>query len=143
LKLKKAEDNFWNALSGFSGLATMLPVMLSEGVNKKRIDLLKLSEICSANTSRIFGLFPKKGTIMERSDADLTIIDMVKEQRVTPDILNSHSDYTIYDGWKLKGWPVMTIVRGKVVMEDGKVDQTNIGHGNFVKISPNYQQKSK
>ena len=143
LKLKKAEDNFWNALSGFSGLATMLPVMLSEGVNKKRIDLLKLSEICSANTSRIFGLFPKKGTIMEGSDADLTIIDMVKEQRVTPDILNSHSDYTIYDGWKLKGWPVMTIVRGKVVMEDGRVDQTNIGHGNFVKISPNYQQKSK
>jgi dihydropyrimidinase len=112
--------------------------MLSEGVNKKRIDLLKLSEVCSANTSRIFGLFPKKGTIMEGSDADLTIIDLAKEQTVTPDILNSHSDYTIYDGWRLKGWPIMTIVRGKIVMENGKVDQANIGHGNFVKISPNY-----
>jgi len=143
LKLKKAEGNFWNAPSGFSGLATMLPVMLSEGVNKEKVDLLKLSEICSANASRIFGLFPKKGTIMKGSDADLTIVDMVKEQTVTPDILNSHSDYTIYDGWKLKGWPVMTIVRGKVVMEDGKVDQTNIGHGNFVQISPNYQLKSE
>jgi dihydropyrimidinase len=68
---------------------------------------------------------------------------MIKEQTVTPDILNSYSDYTIYDGWKLKGWPVMTIVRGKVVMEDGKVDQTNIGHGNFVQIFPNYQPKSE
>ncbi|HJU78838.1 MAG TPA: amidohydrolase family protein, partial [Nitrososphaeraceae archaeon] len=138
-KLKKAEGNFWNAPSGFSGLATMLPVMLSEGVNKKRIDLLKLSEVCSANTSRIFGLYPKKGTIMEGADADLTIIDLVKEQTVTPDILNSHSNYTIYDGWRLKGWPVMTIVRGKVVMEDGEVDHTNIGHGNFVQITPEYQ----
>lgn len=140
-KLKNADGNFWNAPSGFSGLATMLPVMLCEGVNKKRIDLLKLSEVCSANTSRIFGLYPKKGTIMEGSDADLTIIDLSKEQTVTPDILNSHSDYTIYDGWRLKGWPIMTIVRGKIVMENGKVDQANIGHGNFVKISPNYRQE--
>jgi dihydropyrimidinase len=143
LKLKNAEGNFWNAPSGFSGLATMLPVMLSEGVNKKRIDLLKLSEVCSANTSRIFGLFPKKGTIMQGSDADLTIVDLEIEQTVTPDLLNSHSDYTIYDGWRLKGWPVMTIVRGKTVMENGKVDQTNIGHGNFVQIASNYQRKSQ
>lgn len=143
LKLKNAKGNFWDAPSGFSGLATMLPVMLSEGVNKKRIDLLKLSEVCSGNTSRIFGLFPKKGTIMEGSDADLTIVDLVMEQTVTPDILNSHSDYTIYDGWKLKGWPIMTIVRGKVVMENGKVDKTYIGHGNFVQTSSNYYQKSQ
>lgn len=141
LKSKKAEGNFWNAPSGFSGLATMLPVMLSEGVNKKRIDLIRLSEICSANASRIFGLFPKKGTIMEGSDADLTLVDMEKEQTVTPDILNSRSDYTIYDGWKLKGWPIMTIVRGKIVMEDGKVDKTLIGHGNFVETGKTSQEE--
>jgi dihydropyrimidinase len=119
----------------------MLPVMLSEGVNKKRIDLIRLSEICSANASKIFGLFPKKGTIMEGSDADLTLVDMEKEQTVTPDILNSHSDYTIYDGWKLKGWPIMTIVRGKIVMEDGKIDKTYIGHGNFVETAKTSQQE--
>jgi len=141
LKRKKAEGNFWDAPSGFSGLATMLPVMLSEGVNKKRIDLVRLSEICSANASRIFGLFPKKGIIMEGSDADLTLVDMEKEQTVTPDILNSHSDYTIYDGWKLKGWPVMTIVRGKIIMEDGKIDKTYIGHGNFVETAKTSQQE--
>jgi dihydropyrimidinase len=137
LERKKANGNFWNAPSGFSGLATMLPVMLSEGVNKKRVDLIRISEICSANASRIFGLFPRKGTIMEGSDADLTIVDLEKEQTVSPDILNSHSDYTIYDGWKLRGWPVMTIVRGKTVMEDGKVDQSYIGHGNFIETAKN------
>ncbi|HEY7227123.1 MAG TPA: dihydroorotase family protein [Nitrososphaeraceae archaeon] len=139
LETKKAKGNYWNALSGFPGLATMLPVMLSEGVNKKRVDLTRISEICSANTSRIFGLFPKKGTIMEGSDADLTIVDLDKEQPVSPDILNSHSDYTIYDGWKLTGWPVMTIVRGRIVMEDGIVDQSNIGHGNFIETAKNSQ----
>ncbi|TLX69142.1 MAG: dihydroorotase [Thaumarchaeota archaeon] len=135
LEIKKARGNFWNVPSGFSGLGTMLPVMLSEGVNKKSIDLVRISEICSANASRIFGFFPQKGTIMEGSDADLTIVDMEKEQRVSSDLLNSHSDYTIYEGWKLKGWPVMTIVRGKVVMEDGKVDQKNIGHGKFIETT--------
>ena len=139
LKTKKAKGYFWNVLSGFPGLATMLPVMLSEGVNKKRVDLTRISEICSANASRIFGLFPKKGTIMEGSDADLTIVDLDKEQTVSPDILNSHSDYTIYDGWKLTGWPIMTIVRGRIVMEDGIVDQSNIGHGNFIETAKNAQ----
>ena len=117
----------------------MLPVMLSEGVNKKRVDLIRISEICSANAARIFGLFPKKGTIVEGSDADLTIVDLHKERTVSPDILNSHSDYTIYDGWKLTGWPVMTIVRGRIVMEDGIVDESNIGHGNFIETAKNSQ----
>ena len=135
LKTKTANGNFWNALSGFPGLATMLPVLLSEGVNKKRVSLVKISEICSANASKIFGLFPKKGTITEGSDADLTIVDMNKEQIVTPESLNSNSDYSIYDGWKLKGWPIMTIVRGMIVMENGKVDKSCIGHGNFIKTN--------
>jgi dihydropyrimidinase len=139
LEIKKANGNYWNALSGFPGLATMLPVMLSEGVNKKRVDLIRISEICSANAARIFGLFPKKGTIVEGSDADLTIVDLHKERTVSPDILNSHSDYTIYDGWKLTGWPVMTIVRGRIVMEDGIVDESNIGHGNFIETAKNSQ----
>jgi dihydropyrimidinase len=135
LETKTANGNFWNAMSGFPGLATMLPVLLSEGVNKKRVSLVKISEICSANASKIFGLFPKKGTITEGSDADLTIVDMNKEQIVTPESLNSNSDYSIYDGWKLKGWPIMTIVRGMIVMENGKVDQSCIGHGNFIQTN--------
>jgi dihydropyrimidinase len=80
---------------------------------------------------------------MEGSDADLTIVDLEKEQTVSPDILNSHSDYTIYDGWKLRGWPVMTIVRGKTVMEDGKVNQSYIGHGNFIETAKNSRKLNR
>jgi len=57
---------------------------------------------------------------------------MEKEQVVTPDLLQSYSDYTIYDGWKLRGWPIMTIVRGKIVMEYGFVDPSAIGYGEYV-----------
>ena len=84
------------------------------------------------NTARIFGLFPKKGNIGINSDADLTIIDIDKELRVTPDLLQSFSDYSIYDGWKLRGWPIMTIVRGRIVMENGEIDEKMIGQGKFV-----------
>ncbi|MDP9197557.1 MAG: amidohydrolase family protein [Thermoproteota archaeon] len=134
LKMKVVDDDLWESLAGFPGVATMLPVMLSEGVNKNRISLERLSEVCSYNTARIFGMYPKKGTIKCGSDADLTIVDMEKEQVVTPDLLQSYSDYTIYDGWKLRGWPTMTIVRGRMVMENGHVDPLAIGYGGPVTI---------
>jgi dihydropyrimidinase len=132
LKTKIIQNDLWKSRSGFPGLATMLPVLLSEGVNKNRISLEKISEICCLNPSKIFRMFPRKGTIQNGSDADLTIIDLDKDQIVTPDLLQSYSDYTVYDGWHLRGWPVMTIVRGRLVMEDGCVDNQAIGHGKFV-----------
>lgn len=132
LNSKVVDHDLWKSLAGFPGLATMLPVMLSEGVNKNRITLERVSEVCSYNTARIFGMYPRKGTIKCGSDADLTIVDMEKEQIVTPDLLQSYSDYTIYDGWKLRGWPIMTIVRGKIVMDNGYVDPLSIGYGEHV-----------
>jgi dihydropyrimidinase len=132
LTTKVVDHDLWKSLAGFPGLATMLPVMLSEGVNKNRISIERVSEVCSYNTARIFGMYPKKGTIRCGSDADLTIVDMEKEQIVTPDLLQSYSDYTIYDGWKLRGWPIMTIVRGRIVMDFGFVNPSAIGHGEYV-----------
>ena len=110
----------------------MLPVLLSYGVNQDRINLERVAEVTSYNTARIFGIYPKKGTIQPGCDADLTLIDLNLEKKVTPELLQSYSDYTIYDGQRLKGWPVMTIVRGRVVMEDGNVDSEALGHGEFV-----------
>jgi dihydropyrimidinase len=78
-------------------------------------------------------MYPRKGTIQPGSDADLTIVDLDLEKKVTPELLQSYSDYTIYDGLKMKGWPIMTIVRGKVIMEDGQVDRSALGHGEFVR----------
>jgi dihydropyrimidinase len=118
---KIGKGDIWSALLGFPGVETMLPVMLSEGVNKGRISLERVVEVCSYNTARIFNLYPRKGTIAIGSDADLAIVDLHKKVKVSPDILHSTSDYTLYDGWTLEGWPTSTMVRGKVVMQDGNV----------------------
>jgi dihydropyrimidinase len=133
LSLKSGENkDVWTALAGFPGVATMLPVLLHYGVNFRQLSILRLAELTSYNTSRIFGMYPKKGTIQKGSDADLVIIDVDLVQKVTPDLLQSSSDYTIYDGIKLQGWPIITISRGKVIMENGMVFSENLGHGEFV-----------
>src|SRR5215207_7095894 len=132
LEMKMGKGDIWSALSGFPGIATMLPVLLSQGVNKHRIGIETVAEVTSYNTAKIFGIYPKKGTIQPGSDADLTIVDLDLEKTVRPDMLQSHSDYTIYDGWKLRGWPVMTIVRGKIIMEDGQIDDQGHEHGEFI-----------
>ena len=132
LSLKLGKRDLWTALSGFPGMGTMLPVLLSEGVNKDRITLERLVEITSYNTARAFDMYPSKGTIMNGSDADLTVIDLEMQKTVTPDLLLSSSDYTIYDGWKLTGWPVTTIVRGMIVVNDGLVDEKTLGHGKLI-----------
>jgi len=132
LSMKMGRGDVWSALAGFPGIATMLPVLLSRGVNEGRITIERVSEVTSYNTARIFGLYPKKGTIRQGSDADLIIIDLDLEQKVTPELLQSYSDYTIYDGWRMRGWPVMTMVRGEVIMQDGQVNNDTLGHGEFV-----------
>jgi dihydropyrimidinase len=132
LEMKMGKGDVWSALSGFPGIATMLPVLLSEGVNKSRISIERVAEVTSYNTARIFGLYPKKGTIQRGSDADFTIVDLNLEKTVTPELLHSYSDYTIYDGWKLRGWPVTTVVRGNVIMQDGEVANEALGHGEFI-----------
>ncbi len=132
LSLKQGKGDMWTALSGFPGMGSMLPVLLSEGVNKDRITLERLVEVTSYSTAKIFDMFPSKGTIVNGSDADLTIIDLDMQKTVTPDLLMSSSDYTIYDGWKLTGWPVTTIVRGMIVMNDGLVNENALGHGKLI-----------
>jgi dihydropyrimidinase len=132
LDMKTGKGDIWSALSGFPGVATMLPVLLSQGVNEHRIGIERVAEVTSYNTAKIFGIYPKKGTVQPGSDADLTIVDLELEKTVRPEMLQSYSDYTIYDGWKLRGWPVMTIARGKIIMEAGQVDNQALGHGEFI-----------
>ena len=64
------------------------------------------------------------------------MIDLDLTKKVSPDILQSSSDYTIYDGYELQGWPILTISRGKIIMENGNVYTENKGHGEFVKLGP-------
>ncbi|MDE1844309.1 MAG: dihydroorotase family protein [Thaumarchaeota archaeon] len=131
LNLKLGGENIWSALAGFPGMGTMLPILLSEGVNKGKINLQQLSNMTSLNTAQIFGMYPKKGTIQKSSDADIVLVDLKKEGKVSAETIDGFSDYTVYEDWNLKGWPVKTIVRGTVVAEDFKI-VVKPGYGKFV-----------
>jgi dihydropyrimidinase len=131
LKLKLGGNDVWGALAGFPGIGTVIPILLSEGVNKNRITLEQLVRFTSNNAANIFAMYPKKGTLEKGSDADITMIDMKKENKVSNELFGGFSDYIVYEGKNLKGWPVKTIVRGEIVAEDFEV-VGKIGHGKLV-----------
>jgi dihydropyrimidinase len=116
----KSED-LWNSRPGLPGLSFLLPVLLSEGVNKGRIAMEDVSQLTARGPAKLFGLFPRKGVIEIGSDADLVIVDLDKEVQVGPAMLRGVSDYTPYEGFTMKGWPVMTIARGRVIFRGGEV----------------------
>ncbi len=120
---KKDKGNtIWDAPPGLGNLTEMtLPVLLSEGVNKGRISIEKLVDLCCYSPARIFGLYPRKGGIVVGADADLVILDENERRKVSPQILHSLCDWSPYDGWELKGWPVATFLRGQAVAKNGKI----------------------
>ena len=120
-KRDKKTGSIWKSAAGFPGTATILPVLLSEGVHRRGISLTRIAEITALNPARIFGVFPQKGTIAVGSDADFTIVDLDKEQTLTPDMLQGNSDYSLYEGREMKGWPVATVIRGRLVMRNGEI----------------------
>ena len=104
---------------GLPGIETSLPLVVTRGVGKQ-ISLRTMVDVLSTNPAKIFGLYPRKGTIRVGSDADLAIIDPAREIKVTPRALHMKSDYSPYDGMRLRGFPAVTILRGKVIQKDGE-----------------------
>ncbi|OGT81356.1 MAG: hypothetical protein A3H91_13525 [Gammaproteobacteria bacterium RIFCSPLOWO2_02_FULL_61_13] len=114
-------ENIWEAPMGLGNNSELLlPVLLSEGVNKGRLTLEKVVEVCSANPARAFGVYPRKGSLEVGADADVVVVDLEKKVKVSVDRLRSMCDWSIYDGWELKGWPVHTVLRGQVIVENGE-----------------------
>ena len=126
------EKNIWQASQGFPGTATILPVLLSEGYHKNRLSLARICDLLTAAPARVFDLAPRKGHIAIGADADLTLVDLGRERVVSARELGSYSDYSLYEGWTLKGWPVKTIVRGVTVMDDGRIVGPG-GHGKYLR----------
>ncbi len=106
--------------NGGPGVETLLPLLLSEGVGKGRLTLERLVEVVSTGPARLFGLYPGKGAVMAGSDADLVIIDPDKEVALSAETLHMNLDYTLYEGYVLKGYPVITISKGKIICQDGR-----------------------
>ena len=115
-----------------SNLETMLPMLYHDGVSAGRISMNKLVQVFSTNPARLFGLFPQKGTIAPGSDADIVIFDPEKEVTIRHRDMHSRQDWELFEGVQLKGWPVTTLSRGEIVVENGKV-LGQAGRGNLLK----------
>ena len=111
---------FKKVANGVPGLEVRTALLFSEGVGKGRIDLPKFVAVTATNATKLYGLYPRKGTIAVGADADLAIWDPEKSVTITQSMLHDAMDYTPYEGRQIKGWPVITLVRGEPVAEDGE-----------------------
>jgi dihydroorotase-like cyclic amidohydrolase len=118
--LREDKRDAWSGRSGFPGMATILPVLMTHGVRAGRISAPDVVRIFSANAARIFGLYPRKGALRPGSDADVIVVDDQTERVVDPRALRSRSDFSVYEGRRLTGWPTHVVSRGKVVLRDGE-----------------------
>lgn len=131
---EKSPDDIFVAPSGFPGIDLRLPLMLTEA-KKGRVSMERVVELLCVNPAKCFNIFPQKGTISAGADGDLVIVDMNKEYEF--DAKNSYSQardiMKVFQGWKLGCSVDYTVVRGRVVVENGVVDESAAGWGEFVR----------
>jgi dihydropyrimidinase len=118
---KQPEKGLIGARGAATFLGVHLPVMLDEGIHRRNLPLEKLIDKMTRQPARIFGLYPKKGTIAPGSDADLVVVDLEKVRTVRPSELHTEADFSLYEGKKIRGWPVMTIKGGVVAVENNEI----------------------
>ncbi len=126
-------DDIWEAWGGIPGVETLLPVSMSEGLRRWGIPPTVLCAALCANPAKAFGMYPRKGELAPRSDADLVIYDQNLEVEIRADRLHYKVGWTPYEGIVVRGWPVLVTVRGEVVAQDGE-PVGRPGHGEFVRM---------
>jgi dihydropyrimidinase len=129
---KMGKDDFSKIPNGHPGIEHRMDLLFSEGVNKGKISLQKYVEVTSTNAAKIFGMFPRKGTLAIGSDADILIFDPNKEHTISVDTHHMNVDYSAYEGWQLKGKSEIVILRGQVAIEGGEC-HVEPGYGQFIK----------
>jgi len=127
---KKHNPNIWQASPGSPALDYWVPLMLDR-VARGEISMSRFVEVASAAPARRFGLHPSKGILQEGADADVVVIDMNKTSTVQAANFKSKARYTAFEGWPMRGIPVLTIVNGNIVAKDGKI-VGKAGDGKFV-----------
>jgi len=117
---EKVKDVIWDAIPGFCGVESNVPLMLTQ-VNKGKMSLNHYVLVASEGPARLWNMYPKKGCIQIGSDADFTIVDMKKKGVIKAEELHSKNKVTPFDGFEVKGMPVATVVRGAFVLRNGRV----------------------
>lgn len=115
----RGDGVFYRTPNGLPGVETLFPLMYTYGVKKGRISLQRLVQLLAKNPAKIFGLYPRKGTIQIGSDADLLIWDPNQEYAITTDNLHGTADWSPYEGMKISGKLEYTILRGQVLVQNG------------------------
>ena len=126
------KDDFSKIPNGHPAVENRMELLYSEGVHQGRITLNKYVEVACTNAAKIFGLFPKKGTIAVGSDADIVLIDPAREHLISAKTHHMHVDYSAYEGWALTGQIKTVLLRGKVAIDNGEC-LVEKGYGRFVK----------
>jgi len=125
------EASFRHVPNGVPGIETRLALLMSEGVLGGRINIHRFVELTATNPAKLYGLFPRKGTIAPGSDADLVIWDSDRDFVLTNSLLHHNVDYTPYEGMPLRAWPATVISRGEVIVEDAQCTAAP-GRGEFL-----------
>ncbi|TWT06569.1 allantoinase AllB [Planococcus sp. CPCC 101016] len=123
---EEKQGDLWTVPAGMCGVESLAPLMLNS-VSEGKISLQQLVSLLSTNPAKQYGIFPQKGALQVGSDADITIVDMDKQMVIKKENLHSKSKVTAFDGFEIKGIPVMTIVRGTIVMKDGEIITEPLG----------------
>ncbi len=109
------------ARQGVADLETAMPMLFDAGVRAGRLSLSRFVALTSTNAARLFGLYPRKGTIAVGGDADLVVLDPQVRRVIDGRSMRSRAGYSVYDGREVYGWPRFTVSRGEVVLADGQV----------------------
>ncbi len=127
------DASFRSIPNGVPGIETRLPLLFSEGVQKGRIDIHQFVALTATNPAKLYGLYPRKGTIAIGSDADLVIWNPHQVVTLSNTLLHHDVDYTPYEGMTLKGYPETTISRGEIVWQQGQQVKAKSGRGQFLR----------
>jgi dihydropyrimidinase len=114
-------DTIETVCGGHNGIETRMPVAFTKFVAERNVSLQRFVDITSANAAKLLGLYPQKGAIQPGSDADIVLLDPDMEKTLTMDDLHADSDYSIWEGFTCLGYPVLTMLRGKVIVDQGKL----------------------
>ncbi len=118
----KEEVDFWDCRVGLNlQVADTLALLFDEGVHRRGVDLVTLARVLSENAARLYGIYPQKGAIVPGADADLVVIDPEREMTLGRSRYRGRTDYSIWEGRRVKGVPVMTFLRGHPAMQDGEI----------------------
>jgi dihydropyrimidinase len=120
LELKLRGKDLDNVTGGNLGAEARMGIIFTEGVMKRKMSLQRFVDVTSTNAARILGFYPKKGALAAGSDADIVLIDPAIRKTLSKGDFHV-SDYSPWEGWAVQGWPVTTILRGKVMVENGKL----------------------